>query len=356
VKKVKLFKYSTEKKKCLNATDSRNKPTTCNSTINLCDANHKCDNYNGLREPCKPFFIKPYIQDRRERLEKHHNSIVKIFQSWREIKFVTLAEKQSLYTTVIPFYVDIDEKLQEFDEYGEAITHLSDKYLDIFGAYQETVKKIISHNKGVSEYMETIEERLKSDIWTNPDIHLVDVNYLRSLFKDRHSIEEALESGKLGWKDIEIAKYGALNPDSGVYFDNLFDHLQKQGENYEKEILRVEFISGKSAWIFPALFRSDSREKVIAQGLPGSKSIAKLKEFIETDCQDFPNQLKKFNAELREIETKFNIFRTGISQIIHDYEVLGLKGNCRVEKELSFRTKLVNYFKLMSKWRLGRKE
>jgi hypothetical protein len=73
--------------------------------------------------------------------------------------------------------------------------------------------------------------------------------------------------------------------------------------------------------------------------------VAHLKQFLEKDCEDIVSQLKMFNTEINDIEAKLSLFRKAVLQIIHDFDVLGLKSKCRVDKELSILSKLDEYIK-----------
>lgn len=291
------------------------------------------------------YIVRPYTTDRKERLDKHQKYVVDIFQNWAKIRIELKKKENHFYSTCIPLYVDIDQKFLELDEYNEARDHLRNGYQKIFTLNEEIMQKTESHNKSVSEYMQQAEKELKARLYNDPNIHLADVEYLNSLFKDELSVDEALKTGKLGIQDIEVAQYSALNPTHGVYFDNLFEHLYLESKNRVKDILRVDYVTGGMGWIFPTLFRSDSKDKVIAKWLPASKSVAHLKQFLEKDCEDIVSQLKMFNTEINDIEAKLSLFRKAVLQIIHDFDVLGLKSKCRVDKELSILSKLDEYIK-----------
>jgi hypothetical protein len=217
----------------------------------------------------KLFFISPHNQ-RKADLKNHHNFLIEnIFKKWAEIDISLSNEKNSLHTTVIPLYLDVTDKIDSIDDYKEGLAHLRDKrYSESLSIYHKMKELEKNHNQKVSDYMSKTESMMKDRIWNDPEIHLKDVNFLKRIYTDVNFLKESIEKGEFARMDYEATKMGALNDTIGVYYDNLFEHLLKQSMNYEQDILLVETTQQEgNPWFFPTLFRSDSREKIIAKGV-----------------------------------------------------------------------------------------
>lgn len=294
----------------------------------------------------RQFFIRPYFNNKKEKRKIHHDSIIEILKNWSEIKFELVNQKDSLYTTSIPLYIDVIDRIDSLDEYKEVYSHLKHKkYSKILRSYDIVKKLQNEHNEKVSEFMNEREDEIKNEIAMNKNIFLKDVNFLKNRLKDINAVKDAVENGELTEQDIQAVKWGALDDSVGVYYDNFFNHLFKQANNAQKNIeLKTDYFM-KNGWAYPILFSANSREKIIAKGVAGSKSIQNLKKYMENQLDDIINKLKEFNLEVQKIETKFKDFHKEIIQIIHDYESLGLKGDCRIEIQSSLFKRFINRIK-----------
>ena len=70
---------------------------------------------------------------------------------------------------------------------------------------------------------------------------------------------------------------------------------------------------------------------------------------MKNQPEEILQQFRNFNLEINRMKTEFEEFHKGILDIIHDYDSLGLKGNCRVENELDLLKRLVTKIKLYHK-------
>jgi hypothetical protein len=294
----------------------------------------RCSSWRADRQ----FFIKPY-RERKADLKAHHDYLVtNILKKWIELQVTPSNEKSSKYTTVIPLYLGIVDKIDSIDEYKEGLMHLCDKrYSESLSIYNKMKELEQSHNDKVSDYMEKTESDIKDRLWNNNDIHLKDVNFLKRVYTDPDFLKQSIEKGEFGKMDYEATKMGALNDTIGVYYDNLFNHILQQSTDYKNDILQVETLGQKgSAWYFPTLFRSDSRDKFIARGVPGSKSIVNLKNLIENEFKvEDLTSLREFQSNIEEMQKLFAKFSQNIKKITHDYHALRLRGKCRIENEIS---------------------
>lgn len=303
---------------------------------------------NNRRSTYRSFFIKPYTSEKKERRKNHHNAIIEILKKWTDIKFELVKQKDSLYTTSIPLYVDIINRIESLDEYNEARSHLENKKYSKLLSHYNNIKKIQNnYNKKVSVFMQTTETRIKNEISNNQDLFFKDVNFLKTRFKDQHTIKEALEKGELTLQDIHVAQLGALDDSVGIYYDNFFEHLFKQAINPKENILKIDGDISERGWNFQILFRSDSREKIIAKGIPTSfQRVKNLKNYMENQLEKILRQFQNFNTEINKMKIEFEEFHRGILDIIHDYDSLGLRGNCRVEHELDLLKRVINKIKM----------
>jgi len=240
--------------------------------------------------------------------------------------------------------LDVTDKIDSIDEYKEGLAHLCDKrYSESLSLYHKMKELEKNHNQKVSEYMSKTESMIKDRIWNDQNIHLKDVNFLKKIYSDTNFLKETIERGEFGQMDYQATKWGALNDTIGVYLDNLFEYLLQQSTNHKKGILEIEARQQKdNPWFFPTLFRSDSTFKIIAKGVPGSKSPENLKNLIESEFEssDILLPLKEFQSEIDEMRDLFTKFSQNIKQIIHDYHALRLRGKCRIENQVNIFSRL----------------
>lgn len=240
--------------------------------------------------------------------------------------------------------MDVTDKIDSIDEYKEGLAHLCDKrYSESLSLYHKMKELEKNHNQKVSEYMSKTESMIKDRIWNDQNIHLKDVNFLKKIYSDTNFLKETIERGEFGQMDYQATKWGALNDTIGVYLDNLFEYLLQQSTNHKKGILEIEARQQKdNPWFFPTLFRSDSTFKIIAKGVPGSKSPENLKNLIESEFEssDILLPLKEFQSEIDEMRDLFTKFSQNIKQIIHDYHALRLRGKCRIENQVNIFSRL----------------
>ena len=112
----------------------------------------------------RSFFIKPYTSEKKERRKNHHNAIIEILKKWTDIKLELVEQKDSLYITSIPLYVDVINRIESLDEYNEARSHLENKKYSRLLSHYNNIKKLQNnYNKKVSEFMQTTETRIKNE-------------------------------------------------------------------------------------------------------------------------------------------------------------------------------------------------
>jgi hypothetical protein len=66
---------------------------------------------------------------------------------------------------------------------------------------------------------------------------------------------------------------------------------------------------------------------------------------MDNQSEELLEQFRNFNLEINKMKTEFEEFHKGLLIIIHDYDSLGLKGNCRVENELDVSKRLITKIK-----------
>lgn len=136
-------------------------------------------------------FVKPYIQDKKEKIKEHHNSIIEILQEWSKLNVNTTNKKDDFYETAIPFYLNVIEEMELLDEYQEVISHLnSRKYSNIFSLYEKMKELEKNHNEKVSESMKVLEGKIMDQIANDEEIKLPDNDFIKRIFHDKYFLIE----------------------------------------------------------------------------------------------------------------------------------------------------------------------
>jgi hypothetical protein len=298
---------------------------------------YSAGNYNNQcikcrkRRSIRPFFIKPSTSERKEKFKNHHMLVNEVLERWSNVKSCLLDTKGSLYATCIPLYLNVSDQLKLADQYGEVISHLksSKEYENSYEAYTQMGELEARHNQDVSNFMNNEENRIKTLIDKDEEISLKENSFYR---------EEILKL-----RESDFVHRLSIDHRMGYYLSNIFDHFKKQAINRQNNILRIEDKFNEFGYNCPVLFRSDSPDKLIAMSNAVNKAgLRKLKNLIEGECEETIYRLGEFEQNIDKMRELLNDFHSSIQEISHNIPTLGLKGQCKIEHELSFRSMFIS--------------
>jgi hypothetical protein len=286
------------------------------------------------RRPSNPFFVKPYTSERKEKFKNHYISVNEVLERWSNVKPCLLDSKDSLYTTCIPLYLNVSDQLKLVDHYEEAIQHLksSKRYENPYKAYTQINELEAKHNQDVSNFMNNTENRIKMLIDKDEEISLKE----NSIYRGK--IHELRES------DFKLRV--SLDDRMGYYLSNIFDHFKKQAINRQNNILCIDDKFNEFGYNCPILHRSDSSpDEFIAMSNAVNKAgLRKLKILIESEgeAEETIHRLGEFEQNIHRMRELLNDFHSSIQEISHNILTLGLKGQCKIEHELSYHSMFIS--------------
>jgi hypothetical protein len=70
-------------------------------------------------------------------------------------------------------------------------------------------------------------------------------------------------------------------------------------------------------------------------------------QLIDSDFQEIVTQMKNYDSRIEKIKTELELFHKNCSKIAHELDIVGLKGECKMESHLSishkFKKKLKSF-------------
>jgi hypothetical protein len=290
-----------------------------NCTATSCTYRNHCNSSNNYPHN-KPFFIKPYLEERKASANTHRDHVIDILRKWSETQILLSHNVGESQHISIPLYFDFLEKLNVEDPFGEAESHLRTGYPSVFGLFTELKSRITMHNNTVSAHIPQMEKRIIDLLTTNPDILLIENKDL---------------------PNDPFAKMYIAHKDMGFYLSNIFEHFRKQATTKDT-ILVIEDFMNEFGWNCPKMFRSDTPDKIIAM-IPavgrGHKRLQKIKAVLSNQ-EDIVNKIHELDSDNQDLQNKVKKLQYNITKIIHDSPLLGLKGHCNIEEKLLFRYRL----------------
>ncbi len=87
---------------------------------------------------------------------------------------------------------------------------------------------------------------------------------------------------------------------------------------------------------------SYEKENAIIDTLNIKEQVVKdLRSVIEQYASEIINDLKSCNDKFNLIQQTYNDLRNELNNVIHDSEVVGVYGNCRIEDRLKLRRRII---------------
>jgi hypothetical protein len=111
--------------------------------------------------------------------------------------------------------------------------------------------------------------------------------------------------------------------------------------------LSLRLRMGETGWIHCDIIPSYNPNSIIITGLNIEHDrIEHAKNIIEEKLEEIIEKLKTYYQNSELIQSTFDKLKEEIKHIVHEGEILGIYGECKIEKELQIRTTLNNKLKL----------
>lgn len=237
-------------------------------------------NNSSIRRNCYPFFIDPVI-DKTKRKKEHEKEIFGIYDKWSTGHEILFVDSDTTIQTSIPQVFPIVTSNDEPDIEEMALMHLK-SYSKAYPKYDDVLKFQTQLNQDKKEIDDSIKKGIKSRLG-------IDNNY---------ALEEMLR-----------------------YYYDVIGAYRKLQEGLP--FRRDDFLSTYGMTIAGLNKPSSNNDEVISQhiSLIYPEVIEKL-EKIKSKMPDYDKLISAFRKSLKHVKAIW---------------VLGLKGKCPVENELSLR-------------------
>jgi hypothetical protein len=229
--------------------------------------------------------------------QTHQNEDIKpIFECW---VYASLSYAEYIYNSmyrpsIFPLYVTVSN-FQGCDPYGEAKMHLESGYSEINIKADVLKSQVESHNQGVSNYVQLVNDRIKNEI----------LCLVPSLSEcDNHSV---------------------LYPQS-YYLSNILNHF-KNAYPDNRITLKIEdrIKNGVSGW----MLYSDGTEIAFGDKL----CLESLKKLIQEHTSIITGEIKGYYDKIKDIQTLLDGFRGDIKELVPKSKYGKLAGKCEFENK-----------------------
>lgn len=249
------------------------------------------------RRDSTTFFIGPYVdkyEARKERLRAHHKDIIKVFEKWLEVTVSPTNQKEGLYTTSFPMYLEVVKKIRADDKFCEGLSHLESKeYMNPWKLYKQMEGLEDSHNQKVSDFMET-EEKIRTSIANDNEILPEERKGFNLGVVYSINLSQAPEPTQDFYKFVQQTHFG-------YDLSSIFEHLVKKSMKSDDSELDVGTFETGLGYLLPKL-TSRYTDKIIALSILSTRErIIKLKHFINSVPPDTINKLGEFNGNIENI-------------------------------------------------------
>lgn len=141
-------------------------------------------------------------------------------------------------------------------------------------------------------------------------------------------------------KDLEIF-------DVEKFLEVIFDYYRRLSINEDVFLIEETHQDDKNDPFFYRRLRlSYVKENTIIDTLNIKKQVVTdLRKVIDESASKIVEDLKICNKKFNLIQAKYNDIRDELNKVIHDAEIFGVYGNCRIEDRLKFWRKFIRISK-----------
>ena len=251
--------------------------------------------HRNSRRTNRPFFFKPYIYDKKIKKENHHKEIVDVFTNWKNKIFIYPIDFESFRLDSLKINIieqiipkQSNTELKTLNEM--TLDHLNCKeYKNSFHKYTEINNLQNKFNNQINNFLDSIKENLRQFLTSN-NVKFTD-----------------------GQLNMLLRYYLYWIADK----NRLLEEFDSRFANYRGKII----IDGED------IFN------------PFSKIGKETKSYIQLTADENKEKLNVFYEIINNITTLLKEFQDSL-QLIIDNSVIGIKGKCKIENDLSLFRKI----------------
>lgn len=245
--------------------------------------------------------IKPYLEDKKAKLANHHNKIITILRHLKEINTELSRTKPNFTDISAQLYSTMFDKIKQSDKFDELMSHLKSKqYKLIMDKLQELDKSEKEYNQCINSLIPKYETSLTQDIQRVEDLQIFDLQEFLAV---------------------------------------IFDYYRRLSINEDVKLIEETHQDDKNnPFFFRRLRLSYQEDRDIINTLNiKHQVVTDLKKAIDETALKILPDLKNCSEKLTLIHNIYNGLSEELNKVIHDAEILGIYGNCRIEDQIKVR-------------------